>query len=110
MENIIERVKARGLRIYGVTVIPISQAGAGNPGWTAEATKVRHEVNTWMRTEAPFDAVIDFDQAVRDPANSDLIQAPFNCDDIHLSPRGYYEAAKSIRLELFEPRPAASPR
>ena len=37
--------------------------------------------------EAPFDAVIDFDQAVRNPADPDLILAPFNCGDgIHPSP------------------------
>jgi hypothetical protein len=106
MHEVILRVKARGLRIYGVTVIPrhISQPGAGNPGWTAEASKVRRDVNIWIRTKAPFDAVIDFDAAVRDPADSDRIHAPFNCDDIHLSPRGYYEAARSVGLDLFDPR------
>lgn len=65
-------------------------------------------MDTWIRTKAPFDAVIDFDAAVRDPADSDRTHAPFNCDDIHLSPRGRYdyEAARSVGLDLFDPRSA----
>ncbi len=108
MENVIQRVKARGIRIYGVTVIPrhISAGAAGNPGWTAEANKVRDEVNTWIRNKGQFDAVIDFDKVVRDPASPERIAAAFDCDGIHLSPRGYYEAARSIRLDLFD-RPKA---
>lgn len=103
-EDIIRRVKARGLRVYGVTVIPrhVRPPQGGAPGWSVEASKMRREVNEWIRTKAPFDAIIDFDEVVRDPGNSDLIRAAFNCDDIHLNSRGYYEVAKSIRLDLFE--------
>jgi lysophospholipase L1-like esterase len=103
MEDIVRRVKARGLKIYGATIIPrhVAAAGAGNPGWTAENSMVRREVNRWIRTKAPFDAVIDFDEAVRDLANADRIQSRFNCDDIHPSPLGYYELAKAIKLNLF---------
>jgi lysophospholipase L1-like esterase len=102
-EEIIKRVKAKGLRIFGVTIIPRHNvAGSGtNTGWNAAKTRIRHDVNQWTRTKAPFDGVIDFDSVVRDPANPDLIQASFNCDDIHPSPRGYYEMGKSISLELF---------
>ena len=54
---------------------------------------------------APFDALIDFDMVVRDPANTDLISPPFNCGDgIHPSPLGYYEMGKSIDLGLFRRR------
>jgi hypothetical protein len=38
---------------------------------------------------------------VRDPANGDLISAPFNCDGIHPTPRGYYEMGKSVQLNML---------
>ena len=69
----------------------------------ARKTRVRQEVNQWMRTKAPFDAGIDFDKVVQDPANPDLILPPFNCGDgIHPSPRGYYEMGQKVRLDLFK--------
>jgi lysophospholipase L1-like esterase len=103
--DIIKRVKARGLKIIGVTIIPRHNVAASgtNTGWNVAKTEIRNEVNQWIRTKAPFDGLIDFDKAVRDPANADLIYPPFNCGDgIHPSPLGYYEMGKSVRLDLFK--------
>jgi lysophospholipase L1-like esterase len=104
MSDIAKRVKARGARIFGVTIIPRHNvAGTGtNTGWNPAKTAVRHEVNQWIRTRAPFDGVLDFDNVVRDPANRDLIFPAFNCDGIHPTSRGYYEMGRSVRLELFK--------
>ena len=104
MTSIIQRVKSKGIRIVGVTVIPRHNVAAvgTNTGWNAESTRIRNEVNQWIRTKAPFDAVIDFDQVVRDRANPDLLFTPFNCGDgVHPSVLGYYEMGKSIDLSLF---------
>jgi len=100
----IRRVKARGLKIIGVTIIPRHNRPPveNNTGWNVAKTKARYEVNQWIRTKAPFDAVIDFDRIVRDPGNTDLLYPAFNCGDgIHPSPRGYYEMGRSVRLDLF---------
>jgi lysophospholipase L1-like esterase len=108
-EDIIKRVKARGMKIIGVTIIPRHNVGASgtNAGWNPAKTAIRNEVNQWIRTKAPFDALIDFDKVVRDPANGDLIYPPFNCGDgIHPSPLGYYEMGKSVRLDLFKSGPS----
>ncbi len=104
MQNIIKRVKARGLKIIGVTIIPRHNAAPSgtNTGWNPVKTQIRNDVNQWIRTRAPFDAVIDFDEVVRDPANPNLISAPFNCDGIHPSSRGYYEMGRSVDLGLFQ--------
>lgn len=104
MQDIAARVKARGLRIIGSTIVPRhNRPPAGNnTGWNAAKTRIRNEVNQWIRTRAPFDAVIDFDKVVQDPTNTDVISPPFNCGDgIHPSPRGYYEMGRSVQLELF---------
>jgi lysophospholipase L1-like esterase len=101
--SIIERVHARGLKIHGVTIIPRHNRAPteNNSGWTAAKTRVRNEVNAWIRNDAPFDGVIDFDEVVRDPDDPNLIFAAFNCDDIHPTPRGYYEMGRAVPLSLF---------
>jgi lysophospholipase L1-like esterase len=105
--SIIKQVKAKGFRIIGATIIPrhnVAPTGT-NTGWNPEKTRIRNQVNEWIRTKAPFDAVIDFDRAVRDPSNADLLVPAFNCGDgIHPSPLGYFEMGKSIDLGLFRPR------
>ena len=103
MEAIIDKVHAQGLRIHGVTIIPRHNRAPteNNSGWTPEKTRIRNEVNEWIRNEAPFDGLLDFDAVVRDPSNHDLIFPAYNCDDIHPTPRGYYEMGRSVPLELF---------
>jgi lysophospholipase L1-like esterase len=103
-EDIVRRVKKAGLKIVGATMIPRHNRppAENNTGWSAAKTRVRNEVNQWIRTKAPFDAVIDFDKMVKDPGNADLINPPFNCGDgIHPSPRGYYEMGRSVALNVF---------
>ncbi len=105
--SIIKQVKAKGFRIIGATIIPrhnVAPTGT-NTGWNSEKTRTRNEVNAWIRSKAPFDGVIDFDQVVRDRSNPDLLVPAFNCGDgIHPSPLGYFEMGKSIELGLFRRR------
>jgi lysophospholipase L1-like esterase len=99
MQDIIKRVKARGIRIYGATLIP--RHNNQQILWNPAKTEQRKALNEWIRTKAPFDAVFDFDKVVRDPSNPDLLNPPFDCDGIHPSPIGYFEMGKSVRLDLF---------
>jgi lysophospholipase L1-like esterase len=104
MQEIVKRVRARGIKIIGVTIIPRHNRPPveNNTGWNAAKTQIRADVNRWMRTGKPFDALIDLDAAVRDPKSADLIYEPFNCGDgIHPSPRGYFEMGRSVPLDLF---------
>ena len=46
--------------------------------------------------------MIDFDKAVRDPANPTNLQAAYDSGDhLHLSPAGYVAMADAIPLSLF---------
>jgi lysophospholipase L1-like esterase len=98
MQDTIGRVRARGLRIRGVTILPradVPPAGS----WSAAKTAVRHDVNAWIRSSGTFDGVVDLDAAVRDGANPDVLRRPFNCsDDVHPTPRGYYQMGNAIDL------------
>jgi hypothetical protein len=105
---VIAKVKAHGMRIVGATIIPrhVVTRAADSPrgaGWSPANTQTRNEVNQWIRSRAPFDGVIDFDKVVHDPADPDRLYPPFNCGDgTHPTPRGYFEMAKSVRLDLFK--------
>jgi len=104
MTTIIQRIKAKGFKAIGVTIIPRHNVAANgtNTGWNADKTRIRNEVNQWIRTKAPFDALIDFDKVVRDPSNPDVIYPPFNCGDgIHPSPSGYFAMGSAVDLNLF---------
>ncbi len=101
MTRIAAAIKSRRMKVFGATIIPrhnVPPSGT-NTGWNDAKTAIRREVNQWIRTRAPFDGVLDFDAAVRDPANADLIHAPFNCDGIHPTPRGYFEMGRLLPLD-----------
>ena len=102
-EEIIDRVHAKGMKIIGTTIIPRHDRAPteNNSGWTPAKTATRNEVNEWIRT-APFDGILDFDLAVQDSADPNLIETTFNCDGIHPNPRGYYEMGSGVNLDLFK--------
>src|SRR5262249_54569806 len=58
-EQLIALAHARGLKIFGATLLPFQGAGYYTPA--GEAT--REAVNTWMRTSRAFNGVVDFDSA-----------------------------------------------
>ena len=61
MTSIVQQVKARGIRIIGTTTIPRHNVAPAetNTGWNPDKTRIRNEVNQWIRTKAPFDQIVD---------------------------------------------------
>jgi lysophospholipase L1-like esterase len=105
IKDIVARVKQKGIKIIGVTIIPRDSVVPGIPdtGWNDAKTKIRNEVNDWIRTQAGFDGVLDFDKLVRDRGNPDIISAAYDCGDgVHPSPFGYFLLGKSVDLGLFK--------
>jgi lysophospholipase L1-like esterase len=99
------KAHAHGIRAYGATITPFGGNGYYSPSHEA----VREAVNQWFRTNSIYDGVIDFDAAVRDPADSTKFQAtfyagPFANDWLHLNAAGYQTMANAIDLNLFEPK------
>jgi lysophospholipase L1-like esterase len=107
--SIIERVRAKGIGISAVTIIPRHNVppNGTNTGWNDEKTRIRNTINDWIRAKAPVDHVIDFDRVIKDSADANLMAAPFNCGDgIHPSPAGYYALGRSVPLSIFGERPS----
>jgi lysophospholipase L1-like esterase len=104
-QQIITRAHAAGIRVYGATITPFG----GNTGYDDPAgfrEEARQTVDTWIRTSHQFDAVLDFDAAVRDPANPRQINPIYDVGDhLHMTPAGYGQIAASIPFDLFQPDP-----
>ncbi len=103
-KSIVTRIKAQGIKVIGVTIIPRHNRDpdSNSTGWGDAKTKIRNQVNEWVRTNAEFDGVIDFDKVVRSRSNPNLIEPAYNCGDgIHPSPAGYFQMGKSVNLGLF---------
>ncbi len=97
-KQVIERARAAGLKIYGGTLVPYE----GTIGWSKETEEIRVSLNNWIKTSKAYDAVIDFDAAIRDPGQPSRILAKFDSGD-HLHPNnaGYEAMANAIDLALF---------
>ena len=96
--QLIDRAHARGLRVYGGTILPYEGAAY----WTAEGEAKRQALNDWIRKSGAYDAVLDFDRLVRDSARPARMQAEFDSGDhLHPAPAGYRVMADSIDLNLF---------
>ena len=97
--QMIEKAHAAGIKIYGATITPFLDCEAYHPKPISEADRVA--VNAWIRGH--FDAVLDFDAAVRDPARPDHLASAYDTGDhLHLSPAGYRALAAAIPLSLFQ--------
>jgi lysophospholipase L1-like esterase len=105
MDRIVREVQARGIAIVGATIIPRHNRAPtpDNSGWTPAKTAIRNRVNAWMRDEAPFDAVLDFDAVTRRADDADRLEPALDCDGVHPNVLGYYEMGRSISLDLFAP-------
>ncbi|MFI9584327.1 SGNH/GDSL hydrolase family protein [Streptomyces sp. NPDC052236] len=100
-QQIIVRAHAQGIRVYGATLTPFGgNVAYDDPAGHREAA--RQEVNTWIRTSGGFDAVIDFDRAVRDPAHLTRLGPDLHDGDwLHLNPTGYRALATAVPTRLF---------
>ena len=99
-QQIIARAHAHGLLVYGATITPYVGSGYYHPAPPNEAD--RQQVNQWIRTQGHFDAVIDFDAVVRDPAHPDqLLPAYDSGDHLHPSAAGYKAMGSAVPLTLF---------
>lgn len=89
-QQIIDKAHERGMLVYGS---PITPMGSNNA--------IRNTVNEWIRTSGAYDAVIDLDMVIRDPANQHDISSMYNNDNLHPSLAGYEAMGNAVDLALF---------
>jgi lysophospholipase L1-like esterase len=96
--QLIDRAHERGLLIFGATLTPIGGLRGAGPAHHAK----RDALNAWIRTSGAYDAVIDFDKATRDPADTTRFLPAFDSGDhLHPSPAGLKVMGEAVDLALF---------
>ena len=99
--QLIDRVHSRGLRVLQGTLTPAGGSAAALPDTEAK----RQAINAWIREQSPADAVIDFDAAVRDPADPSRINPDYDgSDHLHLNLAGYQAMGNAVPLEQLDDR------
>lgn len=87
------RAHARGLRVIGATLLPCD----GHHRCTPALDAVRGKVNAAVRTGGIFDAVVDFDRALRDPYAPARLRPMYDSGDhLHPSDAGYARMGRTV--------------
>ena len=98
--GLIQRAHARDLKIYGGTLTPFEGAFY----FTEAGETKRQAVNEWIRTSGAYDAVFDFDAAMRDPDHPGRFLPAYHSGDwLHPSDEGYRLMGQTVDLALFAP-------
>jgi len=96
--QLITRAHARGIAVFAGTLPPFEGASY----YTAQKDLVRQAANSWIRSGAAFDGVVDFDQLLRDPGNPRRLNPTYDSGD-HLHPNnlGYQTMGNAAPLSWF---------
>lgn len=95
LQSLVNRAHARGVKVLLGTLLPFKGAGYWNEGNEAK----RQALNTWIRTQRSADGVVDFDAALRDAADPQVLNAAYDSGD-HLHPNAAGAAAMAQAVDL----------
>uniref|UniRef100_A0AAU1ZVP1 SGNH/GDSL hydrolase family protein n=1 Tax=Streptomyces sp. NBC_00093 TaxID=2975649 RepID=A0AAU1ZVP1_9ACTN len=104
LRELAERVRARGVRVLVATIGPCG----GEARCTSVVDGQRGAINTWIREEAVsdggFEGVVDFDAALRDPAQPTRLLAAYDSGDhLHPGDAGLAALAGAVQLGALVP-------
>jgi lysophospholipase L1-like esterase len=103
LKQLAARAKAVGVKPIVATLMPYENEIFVPGCWNPAREKVRLAVNEWIRAQKDFDAVVDLERALRDPANPSKLLPKWDCGDhLHPSDAGYNHMGDSIDLRLFD--------
>jgi lysophospholipase L1-like esterase len=104
--QIAERGREHGVCMIGGTLVPYIGSDYYKP--TPDNDAVRLKLNDWIRTSGTFDAVVDFDAAIRDPPRiPSAMRKEYSHDWLHPSPAGFRAMADAVPLSLLSRRCSA---
>ncbi|WP_030347736.1 SGNH/GDSL hydrolase family protein [Streptomyces sp. NRRL S-1022] len=86
LRTLVRQAHARGLKVIGATLMPFQ----GHRGYTPAREAIRQQVNAGIRAGGVYDAVVDFDKALRDPYDPRRLRPEYDSGDhLHPSDLGY---------------------
>ncbi|MCT4356495.1 SGNH/GDSL hydrolase family protein [Streptomyces sp. Je 1-79] len=96
--SLIRQAHAKGIKVVGATLTPVEGSFYDTPAVEAK----RDAFNHWVRTSGAYDAVVDFDRAVADPADPDRILPAYDSGDhLHPGDAGYRAMAEALDLDAL---------
>lgn len=105
-QEFITKAHDKGVKAFGAPILPFKTNTNYDKG---DHLAQRAAVNEWIRTSGEFDAVVDLDAAVSDPADPDklrddfaMLPASVGTDYLHLNPAGYKAMGDAVDLTLFK--------
>ncbi|MFE3703337.1 GDSL-type esterase/lipase family protein [Nocardia tengchongensis] len=103
--DLIAQLHAAGLAVHLGTLLPAGNALSDGIATLPLAAPVRQRVNAWIRSQTLSDSVIDFDAALRDPADPEVLAPRYaGADNLHPNPAGYRAMAEAVDLSAFRGR------
>lgn len=98
-QKMIAEAHEQGIKVYGGTITPIDKSFY----YKDFREEARQKINDWIRNSGKFDAVIDFDEAMRNPDNPSVIREnAHDGDHLHPNEYGYEIMGKAVDLSLFQ--------
>jgi len=97
LQQLVKQARAKGVKVLIGTVPPFRNT----PYWSESNEAMREAVNRWIRGKQDIDGVIDFDAALRDPADPQALNPLFDSGD-HLHPNKAGHAAMAAAIDLRE--------
>ena len=97
------RAKAAGLKVFCATLLPWENETFRGGFYTPQGERARQTINEWIRGSEDFDAVIDFEAALRDPDHPTRMLPQWDSGDhLHPNDAGYLQLGDCIDLTLFD--------
>ncbi len=98
MRQVAVRAHEEGLRVLVCTLMPWK----GYTAWTPVLEATRLSVNDYIRSTKDYDAVVDADKALRDPAQPAQLRPEWDSGDhIHPNDAGLLALAATVPLDLL---------
>ncbi|MFE0174730.1 SGNH/GDSL hydrolase family protein [Streptomyces sp. NPDC059002] len=95
-KKLIREARAKGLKVVGATLLPLG----GSDHYGEHAAAVSDAFNTWVRTSGAYDAYVDFDKALADPADPERLAPAYDSGDhLHPNDAGYRAMARAVDLK-----------
>jgi lysophospholipase L1-like esterase len=99
LTRLVEMARAAHVRVLLGTLTPAENPDEPVSSIEAAENSTREAVNRWIAGQHVANGYIDFDAAVRDPADPDAIDPPYNGGDwLHFDPNGYRAMANAVPL------------
>lgn len=111
-KQVAKRLRAHGIAVFAATLTPFSLPQIDikeheNAPATSYCDPVREStrqvINNWIRTSGIFDAVIDFDEVLRDLADHSLLKREYDSGDgLHPNQSAFNAMADYFPIHIFE--------